>query len=115
MAGEVKKTIDELGHAFEEYKKANDQHLEEIEQRLNEIKEQGTADAVLKDKVEKISTFDYEMCGRLDRTEEKLKRLREAVHHVIVILREKGGQQEPLEKRVDEALRRLAVEYGRTG
>jgi len=45
---EIKDTIDAMGKAHAEFVKANDQ-------RLKEIEKQGNADAVLKDKVEKIS------------------------------------------------------------
>ena len=66
MSAELKDVIDKLGHAFEEFKAANDQQIKELKT--------GKAEAVLNDKVEKLSAALEELQEQKDAIEKKLNR-----------------------------------------
>lgn len=65
MSNEIKETLDGLGRAFEEFKKANDQ-------RIEEIKKAGSATAETVEKVEKLNATIDSLKDRLEKAELKL-------------------------------------------
>jgi HK97 family phage major capsid protein len=68
MAEELKTIVNELGSAFEEFKKANDE-------RVKQIEEKGSADGLLTEKVEKLNAE----INRLDEMKSKLDQIETAM------------------------------------
>lgn len=59
---ELKDVVQDLGHAFEEFKRANDE-------RLNQLATKGSVDAVVNDKVEKVNGVIGDLQARLEKAE----------------------------------------------
>ena len=64
MSVELKEVIEKLGTAFEEFKKANDE-------RLKQIEEKGKADVLVEERVDKLS----KTVGEMDTMKTRLERL----------------------------------------
>ncbi len=67
MDEELKNLLEEQGRAFEQFRKANDERLKQIEAK-------GSADPVLTEQVEKLNTTLSEIGGRLEQVETRAAR-----------------------------------------
>ena len=105
METEVKAAVDALGHAFEEFKKANDQKLTEIEKK-------GVADPVTLDKVEKINAEVSRLQGEVKAAGDRADRLETAFRRAPGSRDEEKAEAVELERKaVREFMRKGGQAY----
>lgn len=90
----VTEKVDQMSRAFEEFKKANDQ-------RIQEIKDKKTADPLVEEKVNKANTDIDKLMADKDR-------LQKEIDEVKTVLNRKGGSSQETEKDLEKVEKKQA-------